>query len=80
MPDFLPFPLPSKLTTNQSSRLLFYAALISATRLCGGFIRIAFDPEDPFTIFGCAMWTGPQHRILDGPLDIKSGFYKLMAP
>lgn len=27
------------------------------------------------------MWTGPQHRILDGPLVlIKSGFYKLMAP
>ncbi|ORY73417.1 hypothetical protein BCR35DRAFT_354104 [Leucosporidium creatinivorum] len=81
VPEPLLLPLPRTLTTAQSSRLLFYAALSQATRLCGGFIRIVFFTEDPSTIVGCAMWTGPQHRILDGPFDIlKSGFYKLMAP
>lgn len=80
IPQQLSLPLP-RLSRTQSSRLLFYRAVISATRLCGGWIRVTCSKEDPSQILGAALWQPPHHRLLEKPLDLfRSGFIRLMIP
>ncbi|KAM0752017.1 hypothetical protein T439DRAFT_199126 [Meredithblackwellia eburnea MCA 4105] len=69
--------LPS-LTKDQSSRMLFYSALITSVRLSGGIVRVLAD-SDGSNIVGAALWTRPGHPLTSAPLDyFRSGFLTLI--